>query len=175
MSSLGRRVAAVGSGLVDTFLRDNKVLPVVLALLALLVFAWVAAGLFLSAPENERVSNRANVAQSENTGGSNTAAPEAENRGVNSYAAYQSKDPFRQIIAPAETTTAATTATTTQTTTATIPETTAQEITGGETTSAGGGATGPRGGGRKHAGGNRGGGSKNTGGLFNSGGNLPVP
>ena len=37
---LERRVSAVGSSFVDMFLRDNKVIPVVLALLALLVFAF---------------------------------------------------------------------------------------------------------------------------------------
>ena len=44
---LERRVSAVGSSFVDMFLRDNKVIPVVLALLALLVLAWIIAGAFL--------------------------------------------------------------------------------------------------------------------------------
>ncbi|MDQ3792321.1 MAG: hypothetical protein M3341_06715, partial [Actinomycetota bacterium] len=58
-----RRLSAVGEGLVDTFLRDNKVIPVVLALLALFVFAWVVAGALLGGPEEEPVSNRGEVAQ----------------------------------------------------------------------------------------------------------------
>ena len=41
---LRRRLAAAGSGIVDTFLRDNKVIPLVLALLALFVLAWMVAG-----------------------------------------------------------------------------------------------------------------------------------
>jgi Bacterial TSP3 repeat len=134
MSGVGRRVAAVGSGIIDTFLRDNKVIPVVLALLALLVFAWVAAGVILSSgPEDEPVSNRANLAQSEDQ--ADPAAPEVEVRDVDSYAAYQSKDPFRQLLAPAEETTAATTpeataATIPEATAATTPETTAEDTTG---------------------------------------------
>jgi hypothetical protein len=114
-SRLSRRLAAVGSGLVDTFLRDNKVIPLVLALFALLVFAWVIAGVLLSGSDDGQVSNRANFAQSEDA--ADSPAPEIENRNADSYAAYQSKDPFRQLLAPAESTTA------------TTPETTAQETT----------------------------------------------
>jgi hypothetical protein len=89
---------------VDTFVRGNKVLPAVLALLALFVFAWVVAGVFLGGPE-ETVSNQANLAQQETPdGGSDPLAPEIENRDVESYAAYQSKDPFRELLAPAENT-----------------------------------------------------------------------
>jgi hypothetical protein len=100
-------LAAFGSGLADTFLRDNKVLPPVLALLALLVFAWIVAGIFIGGPEDEQASNQANLAQSEDpAGGSDPLAPEVENRNVESYAAYQSKDPFRQLLAQGGTTTA---------------------------------------------------------------------
>ena len=112
---LGRRVSAVGSGFVDTFLRDNKVIPVVLALLALLVFAWIVAGAFFGGPDEEQVSNRAEVAQAPDPAFADPPAPEVENRDADSYAAYQFKDPFRQLVAPAETTTA-TTPTTTPTT-----------------------------------------------------------
>jgi hypothetical protein len=125
---VGRRLAALGSGFVETFLRGNKVLPPVLALLALLVFAWIVAGIFVGGPDNRQVSNRANFAQSENPPGSDPLAPEVENRNVESYAAYQSKDPFRQLLAPAEETTAATT----------TPETTTADTTSGETTTGGG-------------------------------------
>jgi len=89
---------------VDTFVRGNKVLPAVLGLLALFVFAWVVAGVFLGGPE-ETVSNQANLAQQGTPDrGSDPLAPEIENRDVESYAAYQSKDPFRQLLAPAEST-----------------------------------------------------------------------
>lgn len=91
---------------VDVFLRDNKVLPPVLALLALVVFAWVVAGVFFGGSDGERVSNQANVAQSQNVPGEDPVAPEAENRDVDSYAAYRNKDPFRQLLAPAEGTSA---------------------------------------------------------------------
>jgi hypothetical protein len=134
---VGRRLAAFGSGFVDTFLRDNRVLPPVLALLALLVFAWVVAGIFVGGPdEDRRASNEANFAQSEDAPGSDPLAPETENRNVESYAAYQSKDPFRQLLAPAGETTAATT-----------PETTTEDTVGEPTGGGGGGGGGGRGGG----------------------------
>ena len=131
---VGRRVSAVGSGFVDTFLRDNRVIPIVLALLALLVFAWIVAGAFLGGPDEEPVSNRAEVAQAQNPPTSDPLAPEVENPDVDTYAAYQFKDPFRQLVAPAETTT-----TTTPTTT---PEDTGGEAGGGGTSGGGGGVDG---------------------------------
>ena len=141
-----RRLAGLWSGLVDTFLRDNKVIPAVLALLALFVFAWVVAGIFLDTPE-EPVSNQTNVAQQEDAGVSEPLAPNIENRDVESYAAYQSKDPFRQLLAPAETTEA------------TSPEDT-EETTGGPGGGRGPGAGGGAGGGG--AGGGAGGGGSGT-------------
>jgi hypothetical protein len=131
---VGRRVSAVGSGFVDTFLRDNRVIPIVLALLALLVFAWIVAGAFLRGPDEEPASNRAEVAQAQNPPTSDPLAPEVENPDVDTYAAYQFKDPFRQLVAPAETTT---------TTTPTTTPTTNPEDTGG---GAGGGNGGGAGG-----------------------------
>jgi hypothetical protein len=133
MSGLGRRLATVGSGFVDTFLRDNKVIPMVLALLALLVFAWIVAGIFVGGPDDQQVSNRANFAQSEDPGNSDPLAPEVENRNAESYAAYQSKDPFRQLLAGESTST-------------TSPDTTTQDTTTQDTTS-GDGSTGRGGGG----------------------------
>ncbi len=100
------RLRGFAQGFVDTFLRDNKVLPLVLALLALVVFAWVVAGAFVGGSDGESVSNQANVAQSQNVPVADPVAPEAENRDVESYAAYRSKDPFRQLLAPAEDTSA---------------------------------------------------------------------
>ncbi|HEX2181838.1 MAG TPA: hypothetical protein VHH10_06095 [Rubrobacteraceae bacterium] len=110
----GRRLSAVGTGFVDTFLRDNRVIPVVLALLALFVFAWVVAGALLGGPEEEPVSNRAEVAQAQDPAAADPAAPELQNRNLDSYAAYQFKDPFRRLLSPAETTTTTTPTTTTE-------------------------------------------------------------
>jgi hypothetical protein len=100
-----RRVADLGRRFVDTFLRDNKLLPPILALLALFVFAWVLAGAFLGGTDKHRpVAHHSELAQVDGGGGSNPPAPQVENRNVNSYAAYRSKDPFREIIAEASTT-----------------------------------------------------------------------
>ena len=132
IGGLGRRLTAIGSGFVDTFLRDNRVIPLVLALLALLVFAWVVAGIFLGDPDGEQVSSEANFAQSEDQPGTDPPAPEIENRNADSYAAYQSKDPFRQLLSTGG-----------ETTTTTAPGTTTQETTDdGATAGPGGGGDG---------------------------------
>ena len=104
LQGLRRRLAALGPVFVEAFLRDNKVLPPVVALLALLVLAWIVAGTLLGGPDEERVSNQANVVQSQEDPGVDPVAPEVENRDVDSYAAYRNKDPFRQLLAPAEST-----------------------------------------------------------------------
>jgi hypothetical protein len=123
-------VADLGSGLVDTFLRDNRLLPPVVALLALFVFAWVVAGVFVGRTDDQKpVAHRSEIAQSDDAGGSEPAAPEVDNPNLDSYAAYRSKDPFRQVIAFAETT----------------PEGTASAPA--ERTTGAGGANGGRGGG----------------------------
>jgi hypothetical protein len=110
---VGHRVAGLGRSLVDTFLRDNRLLPPVLALLALFVFAWVLAGVFLGGIDDQKpVAHRSDIAQAEATGGSDPAAPEVDNPNVDSYAAYRSKDPFRQVIPMAATTPEGTAATT---------------------------------------------------------------
>ena len=103
---LTRRLGAAGPGFVDAFLRDGRVLPPVLALLALLVFAWVVAGTLVGGSDGERVSNQANVAQPRSVPVADPVAPEEENRDVESYAAYSNKNPFRQLLAPAEGTSA---------------------------------------------------------------------
>jgi hypothetical protein len=101
----GHRVADVARGFVDTFLRDNRLLPPLLALIALFVFAWVLAGVLLGGTDEQKpVAHRSEIAQSDATVGSDPAAPEVDNPNVDSYAAYRSKDPFREIIAFAETT-----------------------------------------------------------------------
>jgi len=98
-------VADLARGLVDTFLRDNRVLPPVLALLALFVFAWVLAGVFLGGTDEQKpVAHRSEIAQANDAGGSDPAAPQVDNPNVDSYAAYRSKDPFRQIMSEGTTT-----------------------------------------------------------------------
>ena len=134
------RVVDLGRGIVDTFLRDNKLLPPVLALLALFVFAWVLAGVFVGRTHNQNpVAHRSEIAQADGAGGSNPAAPQVANPDVDTYSAYRSKDPFREIIAAAKTTPEGTTATT--------PEGTAS-APAKQTTGAGGTSGGRRGGGR---------------------------
>ena len=101
----GQRVADLARGFVDTFLRDNRLLPPVLALLALFVFAWVLAGVFLGGTDEQKpVAHRSEIAQADGAGGSDPAAPQVDNPNVDSYAAYRSKDPFRQIMAEGTTT-----------------------------------------------------------------------
>lgn len=105
LRSAGRRVADLGRGLVDTFLRDNRLLPPVLALLALFVFAWVLAGVFVGGTDEQRpVANRSEIAQANDPGATDPAAPEVDNPNVDSYAAYRSKDPFRRLFVFARTT-----------------------------------------------------------------------
>ena len=107
---LGRRLADLGRGLVDTFLRDNRLLPPILALLALFVFAWVLAGVFVGGTDDQKpVAHRSEFAQADGAANSDPPAPEIENRNVDSYAAYRSKDPFRRVLAVAKTTAEGTT------------------------------------------------------------------
>jgi len=100
----------------DTFVRNNRVLPPVLALLALFVVAWILAGTYIDATGQEPVAHRADLAQSKDAPGPQPS-PEIENRDVDSYAAYRSKDPFRQLFAPAEATSEQTNPETTEQTT----------------------------------------------------------
>ncbi len=102
---MGVRLAALWRNLFDTFVRDNKVLPPVLALFALLLFAWVVAGAFLGGPEEQEASSgRAELVQSTDPdapAATGADAPEVEDRDADTFAAYRSKDPFRQLLAPA--------------------------------------------------------------------------
>ena len=138
----GQRVADLARGFVDTFLRDNRFLPPVLALLALFVFAWVLAGVFLGGTDEQKpVAHRSEIAQADGAGGSDPAAPEVDNPNVDSYAAYRSKDPFRQIMAEGTTTPEGTTATTPEQTASAPPEqTTGAGRTNGGRRGGGGGA-----------------------------------
>jgi hypothetical protein len=115
-------LAGIGSGFVDTFVRNNRVLPPVLALLALFVVAWILAGTYIDATGQEPVAHRADLAQSNGAPGLQPS-PEIENRDVDSYAAYRSKDPFRQLLAPAE-------ATSEQTNPETTEQSTPEDTTG---------------------------------------------
>ena len=100
MEGLARRISDFWSGLFDALVRDNKVLPPLLALLALLLFAWVAAGLFITDPDDEGSPGDAELVQSRDPAAA--PAPDVEDRDADSYAAYRNKDPFRQLLAPAE-------------------------------------------------------------------------
>ena len=106
---LGRRIADSASTLADALVRDNRVLPPVLAVLALFVIAWVLAGAFMgNEPDQQTVAHRADLAQTDlaqSDGGSGSdPAPGVENRDVDSYAAYRSKDPFRELFSSESTT-----------------------------------------------------------------------
>jgi len=105
VGDLAARISALWRNLFDTLVRDNKVLPPVLALLALLLFAWVVAGAFLGGPEDEEASpGSAELVQATDpdaAADSGADAPEVEDRDADSYAAYRNKDPFRQLLAPA--------------------------------------------------------------------------
>lgn len=97
--------AALGARIREGLLRDNKVLPPVLAVLALLIFAWLAASVFTGEPgeeEERRTSNQASLSQTpeENPdiGDPETRAPGVENRDADSFAAFEAKDPFRELI-----------------------------------------------------------------------------
>src|SRR5215216_7024599 len=90
----GRRVIDLGRGFVDMFLRNNRLLPPILALLALFVFAWVLAGVFIGRTGDQKpVAQRADFARANGAAaGSEPAAPEVVNPNIDSYAAYRSKD-----------------------------------------------------------------------------------
>jgi hypothetical protein len=103
-----RRMADLGSTLVDALVRDNRVLPPVLAVLALFIIAWILAGVIMGEPGQETVAHKADLgrsdlAQSDGGKSGGNPAPGVENRDVDSYAAYRSKDPFREILAPENT------------------------------------------------------------------------
>ena len=104
--SSDRRVSAVISRVRDGLLHDNKVVPAVLGVLALLIFAWLVAGALIGAPDDEQeqqASNQASLAQGNDSdsGDTETPAPGVENRDSDaSYGGYDEgpKDPFRQLI-----------------------------------------------------------------------------
>ena len=92
----------------------SRVFPAVLAVAALLIFVWVLTGALSGGSGSEQAANRSSLAQapgdsqnsssSQNSGASGGAeapVPQSENKNVDSYAAYTSKDPFRQLVKPA--------------------------------------------------------------------------
>jgi hypothetical protein len=98
-----RRLAAVGTRIRDGLWRDNKVVPAVLATLALIVFTWLVMGAFIGGSPDEEVANQVSLAQDEEArdggrepegGEAETPAPGVENRDTDSYSAFKSKDPF---------------------------------------------------------------------------------
>jgi hypothetical protein len=97
-----RHLAALGERIRGGLLRYNKVIPPVLAVLALLIFAWLIAGVLIGGSgeekEEEQASNQASLAQEPEDpdgGGPETPAPGVENRDTDSYAAFEEpKDPF---------------------------------------------------------------------------------
>ena len=107
---IGRRLDDLGTGFVYAFVRDNRILPPVLAVLALFVIAWILAGAFMGGTDQKPVAHKADLAQSDLAksdnarSGGNPVFPGVENRDVKSYAAYRSKDPFRELLAPEKTT-----------------------------------------------------------------------
>lgn len=100
--SSGRRLSAVAGRIRDGLLRDNKVVPAVLGILALLIFAWLIAGALISGlggEKEQQASNQASLAQAEDSdsGDSETPAPGVDNRDADaSYGGYEApKDPFK--------------------------------------------------------------------------------
>lgn len=104
---LRTRLAEAAAGLRDGLLRDNKVLPPVLAALALVIFAWLFAGVIIGDPEEDRVARQAaqpsvSQAPDDGSGSSGSPAPGVENRDSESLDVYESKDPFRELFPTAD-------------------------------------------------------------------------
>ncbi|CAN5646068.1 hypothetical protein BH24ACT21_BH24ACT21_13680 [soil metagenome] len=137
---------------------------IVLAVLALLVAAYVLFGVVLRGTDDEsntappttvaegpEATYQESTVPDEAQGGNDPLAPEAENRNVDAYAAYESQDPFRQLLESAD---ADTEGSTTDTTTGDDSDD-GDGSTTGEDTTQGGSTTG---GGSTNGGGGNGGG-----------------
>jgi hypothetical protein len=102
-------MSLLGPGFSLAHLRSSKVIPPVLAVLAVLIFAWIVAGFFVNPTQEKQVANQSEIAQSNDQngdgdgGGSENISPDTENRNTESYSAYESKDPFRTLVEPAST------------------------------------------------------------------------
>lgn len=146
LRDLARRFADFWGTFFDAFVRENKVLPPVLALFAILLFAWVVAGVFVD-ESNDTTSGEADLVQSREPSGDTPIAPEAENRDTDSYAAYRNKDPFRRLFAPAESSSEDTSQENTTDQTDTGESTTGESTTPNENTTGNGGGGDAGGGG----------------------------
>ncbi|HVF02838.1 MAG TPA: hypothetical protein VNA27_16060 [Rubrobacteraceae bacterium] len=103
-SRAANRVLAAGERIRDGLLRDNKVVPAILALLALLIFAWILTGALIGGEPDEtgtgQVATHASqpqAAQDSESEGPETPALGVENRDMDSYSAFEKKDPFGNI------------------------------------------------------------------------------
>ncbi len=103
-----RRAATVRTRIREGLLRDNKVIPLVLGVLALLTFAWLIASFLIEDPGEEETSKGASLSQAPEDSESRspeTPTPEVESRDTDSFAVFESKDPFREIVSKANETT----------------------------------------------------------------------
>jgi hypothetical protein len=103
-----RRAATVRTRIREGLLRDNKVIPLVLGVLALLIFAWLIASFLIEDPGEEETSKGASLSQAPEDSESispETLTPEVESRDTDSFAVFESKDPFREIVSKANETT----------------------------------------------------------------------
>lgn len=156
-----QRLSAAGPRLRESLAGSNRILLVVLAVLALLLLVYLLFGVVLrGADEDPTTANQPTVAEEQggvtqestaeesgNSDPSDPLAPDVENRDVDAYAAYESKDPFRQLLGSADSDTGGGTS-----------ETTTGGDTGGGTTTGDGGANGGGGnGGSGNGGGGNGG------------------
>lgn len=141
---------------------------IVLAVLALLVAAYVLFGVVLRGTDDEsntappttvaegpEATSQESTVPDEAQGGNDPLAPETENRNVDAYAAYESKDPFRQLLESAD---ADTGGSTTGTTTGDDPDdgdgsTTDEDTNQGGSTTGGGSTNGGGGNGNGNGGG----------------------
>ena len=94
-----RRLREMLDGITGTSLPGGRVLPAVLGVLALVIFAWVLTGAFSGGADSERAASRSQLAQgtpsnSSPSGGTEAPVPQSEIKNVDSYAAYTNKDPF---------------------------------------------------------------------------------
>ncbi len=83
-------------------LRENRVVPAALLVLAVGVVAWLLIPVVWGGGDSagEPVSSQPEVAQTPDE--PEDPAPAVENRNVASYSAFQSKDPFEDVVALAE-------------------------------------------------------------------------
>jgi hypothetical protein len=168
-SAIFQRLSAAGPGLRGALSGNSRIAVIVLAVIVLLLAVYVLFGLVLRGTEDEQATvpqttvseglgatSQENTTPEEDEGGDDPLAPEAENRNAEAYAAYESKDPFRQLLESAEADTGGSTT-----------DTTTGEGSGGSggSTSGGGGGVTPPGGATTGDGSSGSGGGSNGGGV----------